>query len=141
EHVADWRSAFANMAALLKPGGKVLLTAPFFYPLHEEPYDFWRPTRHTIAAHAAGAGLEVEEFVGLGDAWHVMGTLLGAVAFEPRRPGIAGRLWTLGCRVSRSVALRLIKSGVLPGSVAMPSKLYLSNGAVLRKPRGPEGAA
>src|SRR5207247_641957 len=49
EHVADWTTAFANFAALLRPRGRLLLTCPHFYLLHEEPYDFWRPTLHAIA--------------------------------------------------------------------------------------------
>ena len=38
----------SNVAALLAPGGRVLLTVPHVYRLHEEPYDFWRPTLHAI---------------------------------------------------------------------------------------------
>jgi hypothetical protein len=35
EHVADWDAAFKNFNLLLKDGGKLLLTAPFFFRLHE----------------------------------------------------------------------------------------------------------
>jgi hypothetical protein len=52
EHVADWHTAFANFGLLLAPSGRALITAPYFYQLHEEPYDFWRPTTHAIDYYA-----------------------------------------------------------------------------------------
>lgn len=43
EHVADFGSAINEMARVLKPGGRLLLTCPFLYPLHG-PQDYWRFT-------------------------------------------------------------------------------------------------
>ena len=40
EHVADWQKAFTNMASLMARQGRLLITCPHFYQLHEEPYDF-----------------------------------------------------------------------------------------------------
>src|SRR5262249_50198528 len=48
EHVADWESAFRNFSRLLAARGRLLVTCPHFYPLHAEPYDFWRPTPHAL---------------------------------------------------------------------------------------------
>jgi 2-polyprenyl-3-methyl-5-hydroxy-6-metoxy-1,4-benzoquinol methylase len=56
EHVADWHTAFANFGLLLVPSGRVLIAAPYFYQLLEEPYDFWRPTMHTIDYYARRTG-------------------------------------------------------------------------------------
>ena len=53
------------------------MTCPMFYPLHEEPYDFWRPTLHALDYFARRAGLRVVERQGAGDAWDILGTLLG----------------------------------------------------------------
>lgn len=82
EHVSDWHAAFANIASILKPGGYALLTAPFFYPLHEEPYDFCRPTVHQFKIFSGYAGLEVVSISKAGDAVDVIGTLLGAARIE-----------------------------------------------------------
>lgn len=82
EHVSDWHAAFANIASIMKPGGYALLTAPFFYPLHEEPYDFCRPTVHQFKTFSGYAGLEVVSISKAGDAVDVIGTLLGAARIE-----------------------------------------------------------
>lgn len=78
EHVSDWYAAFANIASVMQPGGYALLTAPFFYPLHEEPYDFCRPTVHQFEKVSRAAGLEVHSIKKVGNAVDVIGTVLGA---------------------------------------------------------------
>lgn len=43
EHVPEFWTALAEMARVLKPGGRLLITCPFLYPLHG-PQDYWRFT-------------------------------------------------------------------------------------------------
>jgi SAM-dependent methyltransferase len=78
EHVADWGTAFANLRRLLRPGGRLLITCPHFYVLHEQPYDFWRPTVFALQAYAARHGFRELRVEALGDWCDVLGTLLGA---------------------------------------------------------------
>lgn len=78
EHVSDWHAAFANIASVVEPGGYVLLTAPFFYPLHEEPYDYCRPTVHQFEKISRASGLEVHSIKKVGNSVDVIGTILGA---------------------------------------------------------------
>lgn len=51
EHVEDWRDAVANMKAVLKPGGLLIITTrrPGF-PRHCYPHDHWRFTPKVLAA-------------------------------------------------------------------------------------------
>ena len=89
EHIADWDAAFENVSRLLPEGGRVLLTCPQFYQLHEEPYDFWRPTVHALRFYAERHRLRVVELRKLGDGWDVLGTVLGNFSPVPSRGGVA----------------------------------------------------
>ncbi|MBX3011961.1 MAG: class I SAM-dependent methyltransferase [Caldilineaceae bacterium] len=46
EHVPDPRPVLAEVYRVLKPGGKLLITVPFLYRVHGDPYDFGRYTGH-----------------------------------------------------------------------------------------------
>ena len=133
EHVADWHAAFDNFAKLTAPGGKVLLTCPHIYPLHEEPFDFWRPTPHAIRHYAERAGFRVVSLDELGDAWDVLGTALGACT-------ISRGEWSWRARIAAWFVRRLVRTtyfllrkGWFLRSVPLGSKLYLSNVAILEK--------
>lgn len=37
-----------NVYKILKPGGRLVLTSPFIFPLHDRPYDLYRFTKHGL---------------------------------------------------------------------------------------------
>lgn len=49
EHVTDPQRAALEIHRLLKPGGALILSAPFIFPLHDRPYDFYRFTKYGLA--------------------------------------------------------------------------------------------
>ena len=137
EHVADWRAAFENFNTLLAPGGRALITAPHFYQLHEEPYDFWRPTLHAIDYHARRVGLTSLCRHAAGNEWEVLGTLLANYTFLPRSIKFRDRVMAKAMRIGRRLIFRAILQGNLPKRVRAETPLYLSNVVVLEK--GAEG--
>jgi len=58
EHVSDPRRVINEAARILKTGGKVLITAPFIFPVHADPHDFGRYTRTFYDQELEKAGLE-----------------------------------------------------------------------------------
>ena len=45
EHIPEPQAVINELHRVLKPGGKMLLTAPLFYQEHEQPYDYFRYTQ------------------------------------------------------------------------------------------------
>ena len=61
EHVPEPATVLAELSRVLRPGGELWLTVPLAWPLHEEPFDFFRYTPHSLRHLVEGAGLEVLE--------------------------------------------------------------------------------
>jgi len=50
EHTQQPFQVMQELARVLKPGGCLLLSTPFIYPIHEAPHDYWRFTAHGLEA-------------------------------------------------------------------------------------------
>lgn len=48
EHVYDFDAAVVGLLKVLRPGGVARIRVPFIFPLHDEPYDYWRFTEHAL---------------------------------------------------------------------------------------------
>ncbi len=48
EHLEDPKVAIAEIYRVLKPGGKILVSVPFLFPIHDSPNDFWRFTKYGL---------------------------------------------------------------------------------------------
>jgi SAM-dependent methyltransferase len=61
EHLENPQMAIKEMHRILKPGGHVILTAPLFWHLHEEPRDFFRYTSIGLGHLFSTAGFHIVE--------------------------------------------------------------------------------
>jgi SAM-dependent methyltransferase len=59
EHVPQPEQAIAEIARVLRPGGRAIITTPFMYRVHEAPFDFFRYTPFALRSLAERAGLQV----------------------------------------------------------------------------------
>jgi len=48
EHVYDYQKGVNNIYSSLKHGGTAIFFVPCYYPLHDEPNDYWRFTEHSL---------------------------------------------------------------------------------------------
>ena len=72
---------FVNEATrVLKTEGKMILTVPFLFHKHGDPYDFWRPTDHAI--RELFKDFQFVEIKPVGNALHVISDLI-TTAFYP----------------------------------------------------------
>ena len=60
EHLPEPAEVLTELHRVLKPGGRMIYSAPLFYEEHERPYDFYRYTQYGIRHLFGKAGLAIE---------------------------------------------------------------------------------
>ena len=58
EHVRHPERMVAEIARVLRPGGALVMTGPFYWPLHEQPHDYHRFTHHGFDNLLRSQGLQ-----------------------------------------------------------------------------------
>lgn len=130
EHVFDWKIAFENMAKLCTASGVILITCPMFYPLHEEPYDFWRPTPYAISKFAELNGFNIVLEKRIGDGKDILGTLLSYSYFYPQDKKLST---IISAKLVNRVRNFILKKLFNKNRILMESPFFMSNLFLLKK--------
>ena len=69
EHVFEHDKMMQEILRVLKPGGNLILTVPFAWELHEEPYDFFRYTKHALKELFKQNGFQIDYIKPNGGMW------------------------------------------------------------------------
>ena len=72
EHISKPEPLWREMNRVLSIGGKILLSVPFMYWLHERPYDFYRYTEFALRRFAEESGFKLIELSSTGGAPEVI---------------------------------------------------------------------
>lgn len=130
EHVFNPVELFREILRVLKPGGTFLMTCPFIWPLHEEPYDYARYTPYALEAMLSEAGFKSASTEKAGhpvEAMLQLGLMYCIAYTVPRIPILGGAMRAVYCGLFNGSARVLSK--ILPND----GKLYLSNIVVATK--------
>lgn len=138
EHIHQLEKCFKNLRQLLAPNGQLLITCPFVFPLHEEPYDFWRPTPHALASICHKTGFKIMKSERLGSAIECLGLTVGHIINEFPFETPSSFSQQIGISVRQRIQLCflrsihwLIKRGILNSASPKVKTFYLTNYLIL----------
>ncbi len=85
EHVKDPKKVISEIGRVLTPGGQVILTTRFVYPLHDAPHDYWRFTKYGLGE--LFKNWKVMELVAETENFSTIGALLQRICFQSKVRG------------------------------------------------------
>lgn len=85
EHIPDPDRFLTEVARVLKPGGTLVFTVPFLWPLHEVPYDNYRYTPFSLQRHLTCAGFRKIDIWATGGWDYALAQMIAL--WMRRRPG------------------------------------------------------
>ena len=72
EHIRRPEDLIREMHRILAAGGRVIMNVPYYYGLHEQPFDYYRYTQYALRSMTEDAGFAVVELESIGGVPEIM---------------------------------------------------------------------
>lgn len=133
EHVFNPDEILPEIFRVMKPGTHMLLSCPFFWPEHEQPYDYARYSSFALKHLMEKHGFEVVHYEKTGSYWDCLlqGIVLYIHYFLPQRPK-AVKIIFHTIFITPVLLGGLLFSAILPKRIKR-SDFYLNNVIVVKK--------
>jgi SAM-dependent methyltransferase len=131
EHLSRPEDAFAGACRVLRKGGRLLITVPFSYPMHDQPHDYQRFTEHGLRYRLGQAGFDCVEVREVGDAISASASNLAIAIAKGSLDAVSKRGWkliALLCVPPLVLATNLLGwlwGRILPAKALMPAGYYI----------------
>ena len=133
EHVPNPKAVVDELFRVLAPGGHLILTVPQYWPLHEEPYDFFRFTSYGLRHVLEESGFAVIEQSAAVSGIKVAAVALNLSVFSAAEKLPGGRT-PIGRMPFAIVYLLSNVLALMASPLIRDEKNYLSNQVVAKKP-------
>lgn len=76
EHIPNPEHLWKEMSRILSIDGKIIVNVPFYYWLHEQPYDYYRYTEFALRRFVENSGLKLIQLEPIGGAPEILADIL-----------------------------------------------------------------
>lgn len=108
EHVREPKQVIIELARMLKPGGRLFLSAPQSWPQHQKPHDYYRYTTFGLRYLFESAGLVTKSIKPIGGYFWYLSFQLQNINFWLFPQGMRGRVLTWPFRALFGLIFQLI---------------------------------
>ena len=108
EHVTEPKNVLSEIYRLLKPGGRLFLSAPQSWHQHQKPYDFYRYTSFGLTYLLEQVGLEIEILQPMGGYFWFLSFQLQNINYWLFPKSMKHRIWTCPLRALNGLVFQII---------------------------------